>query len=71
MLHFFYFSDLLGHIFVMHSIKQKPFFHHKNTSHDSINYNPLLDNGSDVNYTTTTDEDYTTQDDILPYTFTV
>ena len=31
---------------------------------NSINHKPLLDNGSDVNYTNTTEEDYITQDDI-------
>ena len=40
------------------------------TSQDSINHEPLLDNASDVNYTNNT-EDYTTQDDILPYEFRV
>ena len=38
------------------------------TSQDSINHEPLLNNA--IYYTNNT-EDYTTQDDILPYEFRV
>ena len=37
-------------------------------SHHSVNHEPLVDNVGDVNYTDTTEEDYTAQDDALPYT---